>query len=91
MLEDDVWTRAIGDRYGSGGCEGAVGLLVCLEDFLLRGRVPQRHWDGHSKGSLGLVDGAEGTLVVDVGGVGLHVLVALLLVAGKGGDGEGRA
>ena len=53
--------------------------------------MPEGHRDGHAKGRLGLVDGAEGALVVDVGGVGLDVLAALLLVAGKGGDGEGRA
>lgn len=57
VLVDDVRVGAIGqwDR-GSWG-QASVCLLVCLEDFLLAGRVPQGHRDGHAERSLGLVDG----------------------------------
>jgi hypothetical protein len=58
--------------------------------------MPQWDRDGHvAKGRLGLVDSAEGALLVDLGlGLGLaalrlYVLAAFLLVARKGGYGEG--
>ena len=93
MLEDDVWIGACGRWYGGGWGQGAVGLLVCLDDLLLAGRVAEGHGDSHAEGCLGLVNGAEGALLVHLAcsALGLHVLSAPLLVAGEGGDGEGGA
>ena len=55
VLEDEVGVGAIGDGDRGGRAQGAVGLLVCLQNVLLGGRVAQWHGDGHGEGRLWLV------------------------------------
>lgn len=96
MLEDDVGVCAAG--HGDGGSRGEAGvgdavLALGLLDLLLRGRVSQRHGDGHAEGRLGLVEGAQRGLVVvlQAASIWLDVVAALGLAARKGRDGQSRA
>jgi hypothetical protein len=92
VLEYDVGVGAIGKWYGRRGCQLGICLSIGLYDLLLGRRVPQWHGDSHTEGCLGLVDGAEWALLVDLSvdsTLGPHILSAPLLVPREGGDGEG--
>jgi hypothetical protein len=91
LLEYDVGVRAIWQRYGCGRGQRCIRLSIGLY-VLLGWRLPQWHRGRHAEGRLGLVDGAERALLVDLGmhsPLGLHILAAPSLVPRKGGDGEG--
>jgi hypothetical protein len=93
VLEYDVGIGAIGQRYRGRGCQLGVCLSIGLYNLLLGRRVPQWHRDSHTEGCLGLVDGTEWTLLVDLcvaPTLRPHILSAPLLVSREGGDGESR-
>ena len=94
VLEYDVGVRAIGDGQGRCGSKTRIARgALCLLDLLLGGRMAQRDGDSHAKWGLGLVEGAQRGFVVvlQAATIGLDVVAALGLAAGKSGYGKGWA